>query len=158
MRKIDIADVASLPPTPGSYLLLLEIDDPIIVHVGRLGPLIFSPGTWLYAGSAWGHGGVRARVARHFRLEKKRHWHIDALSLVQPPVAAYVELQSELQSELQVNLTIRLECLWIQRLLTLPEMRSPHPGFGSSDCIQGCVAHLVCTSDVTLDWARVLQE
>ena len=150
MRKFDAATVVSLPPTPGSYLLVFEIDEPITVQAGRLGPLTLAPGTWLYAGSAWGHGGVRARVARHFRGEKKRHWHIDALTLVQPPVAAYVELQPDRAT--------RLECLWIQRILTLPEMRSPHPNFGSSDCKQRCVAHLVYTNDATLDWASILQE
>ena len=154
MRKTSTAEIDGLPTTAGSYLLVFEIDRQITAHAGRLGPLTFEPGTWLYAGSAWGPGGVRARIARHFRSDKKPHWHIDALTLVQPPVAAYVELQPEFQ----VDRTIRLECLWIQRLLTLPEMRSPHPGFGSSDCTQGCAAHLVYTSDVTLDWASILQE
>jgi len=150
MRKISTAEIDELPTTEGSYLLVFEIDRQSTVHAGRLGPLTFAPGIWLYAGSAWGPGGVRARVARHFRAEKKRHWHIDALSLVQPPAAAYVELQPDRAT--------RLECLWIQQFLKCPEMQAPHPGFGSSDCTQGCPAHLVYTSDVTLDWASILQE
>ncbi len=36
-------------------------------------------GYYIYVGSAFGPGGVNARVSRHFRNTKKLHWHIDYL-------------------------------------------------------------------------------
>jgi len=37
------------------------------------------PGYYIYIGSAFGPGGVRARMLRHLRADKPKHWHIDYL-------------------------------------------------------------------------------
>ena len=41
----------------------------------------------------------------------------------------------------------RLECTWVKRLLALNGASAPAPGFGSSDCRNGCPAHLVRLPD-----------
>ena len=41
----------------------------------------------------------------------------------------------------------RLECTWVKRLLALLGASAPAPGFGSSDCRNGCPAHLVRLPD-----------
>lgn len=63
----------------GTYLLVLRSHGEATVQVGRWGPLAVRPGVYLYVGSAFGPGGVRARVGRHLRMRKKPHWHLDYL-------------------------------------------------------------------------------
>jgi hypothetical protein len=62
------------PSVGGAYVLAIGIDAPVDVsffgHRARLGP-----GTYVYAGSAFGPGGIRARLRRHFRRDKKLHWY-----------------------------------------------------------------------------------
>jgi Uri superfamily endonuclease len=38
------------------------------------------PGRYIYAGSAYGPGGLKARVSRHMRRAKRSQWHIDQLT------------------------------------------------------------------------------
>ena len=63
----------------------------------------------------------RARLARHLRLEKKNHWHVDHLRAVARLRGAAGFLESG-------------ECRLIQRLLELPGEGVPGPGFGATDC------------------------
>ncbi len=43
--------------------------------------MLLEPGVYVYVGSAWGPGGLRARIYRHLGLvgRKRLHWHIDRL-------------------------------------------------------------------------------
>ena len=41
---------------------------------------MLAPGCYVYAGSARGPGGIRARVRRHLRPDKTPHWHIDQVT------------------------------------------------------------------------------
>ncbi len=149
MHSVTAANVAMLPATPGSYLLLFHIKRPLVAEVGRLGVLTLVPGSWIYAGSAWGSGGLRARLTRHFRSCKRPHWHIDALSRQLSPVAALAEFQSG-----QALRLMRLECVWTQALLAHPLFSAPLSGFGSSDCRSGCPAHLIHSCEF-LDLAEI---
>lgn len=129
-RSVNPVRAADLPAAPGSYLLLLDLDTTARLTVGRLGTFEFPAGRYAYAGSARGPGGLRARVARHIRAEKRLHWHIDYLAARAPIVAVwYVESGK------------RLECLWAARLSDLPGASLPVDGFGSSDC--RCQSHLI---------------
>ncbi len=119
----------SLPAQRGTYALLLRVGAPLEVQVGRLGRFSLAVGHYLYVGSAHGAGGLRARVGRHLRAEKKPHWHIDALTARVPVVAVAWRVSPE-----------RLECLWAARVAALEGVRAPVLGFGASDC--GCQAHL----------------
>jgi len=65
----------------GTYALLLRISGVVTerVAIGRRYQLSLTPGWKVYVGSAFGPGGVAARLAHHRRLAERPHWHIDAL-------------------------------------------------------------------------------
>src|SRR5690349_8091196 len=67
----------ALPPDPGVYQLYLDLANATVLEIGRLGRLAFPAGLYVYTGSAL--GGLRPRLARHLRREKRHHWHIDHL-------------------------------------------------------------------------------
>ncbi len=79
----------------------------------------------LLCGSARGPGGLRARLSRHFRKEKRLHWHVDQLTAVAAIKGVWIAEGGD-------------ECALNAALGALP---TPLPGFGSSDCPR-CVAHL----------------
>lgn len=97
--------------------------------VARLGRPSLRPGAYVYCGSANGPGGLRARLARHLRADKRRHWHIDHLL-----AAARVD-------DL-VALPGGNECDLVARFAAVVGNNFPVPGFGSSDC-RRCRAHLL---------------
>jgi Uri superfamily endonuclease len=102
----------------------------------RLGKVTLTAGQYAYVGSAHGPGGLRARVGRHLRVQKPRHWHIDYLTAEVPVQHVFALASAE-----------RLECTWVARLLGLNGADVPAPGFGSSDCRRGCPAHLLRLPD-----------
>jgi Uri superfamily endonuclease len=114
----------------GTYALVLHLEDREEITVGRLGTFAFPAGYYLYVGSALGPGGLEARLARHRRLDKKLHWHIDYLL----EHAQLVEVWSAASTD-------KLECLWAQAARQLSGSETPVPGFGSSDC--HCPSHLI---------------
>ena len=117
------------PTQRGTYALLLRAGAPLSVQVGRLGHFTLAAGLYVYVGSAHGAGGLRARVGRHLRAEKKAHWHIDALTARLPVIAVAWSVAPE-----------RLECVWAARVAALADVGVPIPRFGASDC--RCAAHL----------------
>ncbi len=68
-----------LPPFPGVYVLVLNIRCNTIVSTRGSKSFRIDKGYYLYIGSARGRGGIRARVTRHLRKDKKLFWHIDYL-------------------------------------------------------------------------------
>ena len=123
------ANCPDLAPEPGTYVLVVALDRPATISVGRLGSFEFTPGCYLYVGSARGPGGLRARVSRHLRAGKTPHWHVDALAARAPIVEVWGYPSTD-----------RLECRWARALMALDGVRVPVPRFGSSDC--ACHAHL----------------
>jgi Uri superfamily endonuclease len=117
---------------PGTYALVLRSPSKATVRVGRLGCIALDPGYYVYVGSAFGPGGVRARVSRHFREQKPRHWHLDYLRDCTRPVGAWYSHDSR-----------RLEHAWAQSLAALPGL-SAIANFGCSDC--SCQSHLFYTT------------
>lgn len=113
----------------GTYALLIHLERDARITVGQLGTLSFAHGWYAYAGSALGPGGLRARLARHRRSEKRLHWHID-----------YVLSRARLVASWEATHAERLECAWHAALLRLPGAVLPVVGFGASDC--PCAAHL----------------
>ena len=112
---------------PGTYVLVLILDHSARIGIGSLGPKDFAAGHYLYVGSA--QGGLRSRVGRHLRAEKRLHWHIDYLLRQARVIAVWYVLG-----------TARLECCWAQMLSHAPGLTpTPHP-FGASDC--ACETHL----------------
>ncbi len=60
------------PPSrePGAYLLLIDLAAPLALAIPRLGVATLAPGRYVYGGSAYGPGGLRARIGRHLRADK----------------------------------------------------------------------------------------
>ena len=114
----------------GTYALLLRATDATHVDVGALGELEVVPGGYVYVGSAFGPGGVKARVGRHARCDGARHWHVDYLRATTDLLAAWVTYDDA-----------RRECDWAHALRQMDGASVPMPGFGASDC--DCTAHLV---------------
>jgi len=121
------SDPANLTTQPGAYALLLPVRRRLTLDLPALGNPSLPAGLYVYAGSARGPGGIRARVARHLRGDKALHWHIDRITAhVRPSdVAAFPGGD---------------ECGIVSQLLA--DATVPIPGFGSSDC-RGCAAHLL---------------
>jgi len=124
------------PAEPGTYALLIDVTAPLELTVGMLGLIRLSPGRYAYVGSAHGPGGLRGRLSRHVRRERRQHWHIDYLTEIAP--VSYVYFRANAR---------RLECRWAQRLLGLSGATAPALNFGSSDCRQRCLAHLIRMPD-----------
>lgn len=115
----------------GSYILVLEVERPLLqLQVGKFGCFDLAAGWYLYVGSAFGSGGLRARLAHHARCEKPRmHWHVDYLRREAVLREAWVAAGPE-----------RLECVWCRTLAAHPALTIPIPRFGARDT--GCAAHL----------------
>jgi len=107
---------------PGSYLLVLESVDHQQIEVGCLGSLQLRPGFYLYVGSAFGPGGVRARVSHHARVAERCRWHIDYLR----KVCRLNEIWCSYDS-------IRREREWVGILEATSRLTIPMTGFGASD-------------------------
>ena len=119
---------------PGAYLLLIELAAPLALALPRLGAatlprMTLPPGRYAYGGSAYGPGGLRARIGRHLRADKIPHWHVDRLTAAGRVVGMRAVPGGR-------------ECDLVRGLLELPGASVPVPGFGSSDC-RTCPAHLV---------------
>jgi len=120
---------ASLEARPGTYALLLSSATDARIRVGQLGKMRLQSGFYLYVGSAFGTGGIRARVNHHLHASPRPHWHID-----------YLRAQATIEEVWVRNGRRRLEHLWARFFSSMPGVSVPMPGFGSSDC--GCEAHL----------------
>jgi Uri superfamily endonuclease len=122
------------PRLGGTYVLLIEVTVPREIVAGHLGRHTLTPGIYAYVGSAYGPGGLQARLARHLRPEKKLHWHIDYLLTANAASVVAVYARAD---------ATRRECAWVRRLLALPGAVAPIPRFGAGDCREGCPAHLL---------------
>lgn len=72
-------DLSMLPAVPGTYVLVLRSAVARTVAIGRLGTLPLRPDWYLYVGSAFGPGGLLARVQHHSRRPTGISTHLDAL-------------------------------------------------------------------------------
>ena len=144
------ANLREFSSEPGSYALLLNLDQPHRFEIGSLGTVQLQTGLYIYLGSAWGPGGLRSRVLRHLRGRGALRWHIDYLRRVAQVLGVYT------LPGLAKTPKIRLECLWSQALAIHPGAFLPVSGFGASDCRAGCLAHLVGFKDVPAHLPEVL--
>ena len=71
---------SQIPAQLGAYLLLIELTKVTDVKLSNKRRASLVPGRYLYAGSAYGPGGLRARIARHMRRAKVQRWHVDQLT------------------------------------------------------------------------------
>lgn len=120
---------SAVPAEPGAYLLLIELAAPLALDIPSLGPATLPAGRYAYGGSAYGPGGLKARIGRHLRRDKVQRWHIDRLTAAGRAIGVRAVPGGR-------------ECDLVRGLLDLPGASVPVPGFGSSDC-RSCPAHLV---------------
>lgn len=118
-----------LDPAPGTYALLLELHQPTELRVGRLGRMRFDSPFYLYFGSAFGPGGLGARLKHHLQPTGRAHWHID-----------YLRQAAGVLGVWHTRDTAALECSWANAASAL-RGASLVPRFGSSDC--RCHSHLL---------------
>jgi Uri superfamily endonuclease len=133
MEKLD-TKLKGIGPSPGTYVLVVQLDQLKKIKVGRLGTITFMSGTYLYAGSALGPGGLSGRIHRHLRpqSQKQFHWHIDALTS-----------QSSITDIWYSASPQRQECVWGEILSMVGDRIAQ--GFGASDC--RCAGHLIWLQD-----------
>ncbi len=114
---------------PGAYVLLIELGAPLALEVASLPRAVLPAGRYAYCGSAYGPGGLKARIGRHLRADKVLRWHVDRLTAA----GRIVDVRAVPDGR---------ECDLLDRLLEAPGASVPVPGFGSSDC-RRCPAHLL---------------
>ncbi len=66
-----------LPEEKGTYVLIASVPQMKRIEIGRLGLFDIVPGYYAYVGSAFGSGGLRARLGHHLEPAAEPHWHID---------------------------------------------------------------------------------
>lgn len=113
----------------GTYILSIRLRKQQEISVGKLGAFPFNQGYYLYIGSAFGPGGLNARIKRHLQCTKKHHWHIDCLASEETIIDVWFSGDRD-----------KHECRWVNLLEGVPALQNPIPGFGSSDC--SCPSHL----------------
>jgi sugar fermentation stimulation protein A len=114
----------------GTYLLIVELAQPIDVIVTSGKTFVLEPGYYGYIGSAL--NGLQKRIDRHLSRNKKLHWHIDYLLQI-----------ATIESVIYVASNKRIECLIAQELIKKHQYVS---GFGCSDC--RCKSHLFYSDDI----------
>ena len=124
----------------GSYVLLIKLSEEQTITVGSLKALHFPRGYYAYIGSAM--GGLKARISRHLKSNKKRHWHIDYL-LEKAPITGVILGETP----------DRTECTIAK---ALSRQFNSVPGFGCSDC--RCRSHLFfAAGEIKTDVMAVLE-
>jgi len=117
-----------LPSVPGTYVLRMRCVSARAIRIGQLGTLRLRPGYYVYVGSAFGSGGLRARIRHHRRKSRRPHWHVD-----------YLRLHVWLEGVVYIR-GARREHEWAQAIAAMPGTSLVLRGFGSSDC--DCATHL----------------
>ena len=75
-----------LPEDHGTYVLIARVLQTKRLGIGSLGKFDITPGFYAYVGSAFGSGGLRARLGHHLESLAEPHWHIDYLLEVATPI------------------------------------------------------------------------
>lgn len=126
--KIDQGAIDEIGQLRGAYVLLLHLAVPVRFARRTIAGASLS-GWHVYAGSARGSGGVRARLRHHFRRGKRIRWHVDELTNAAAHMAALAIPDGS-------------ECDIADRLARSDLFEPALRGFGSSDC-RRCAAHLL---------------
>ena len=125
---IDSGTLSTAPKEAGAYAVMLHLAIPVCFESSRLAQTL-NAGWYVYAGSAYGPGGIRARLGRHLKKNKKLHWHVDQLTSVANGMRAIAVPNGS-------------ECEIVARLARSRAFRLVADGFGSSDC-RTCQSHLL---------------
>jgi Uri superfamily endonuclease len=118
----------------------MKLEEPQLLSVGKHSPRLFEKGHYFYVGKA--QNGLKGRISRHLRTNKKRHWHID-----------YFQEKAPI-SEVWIKAGFFDECRTARKIQSLLRDASvPFKQFGSSDC--RCPGHLLYSGRETPDLSRL---
>ncbi len=120
---------SEIPGVSGAYTFVLYLQSPLPLSIKKFSGAVLDSGLYLYSGSAYGPGGIKARLSRHLRRKKKVHWHIDHVTSKSNILAAAALPEGR-------------ECHTIGKVLKDRQAGIPIPGFGSSDC-GTCSSHFL---------------
>ena len=120
-----------LPEAKGTYVLVASVAQMKRLEIGLLGAYDVVPGFYAYVGSAFGAGGLCARIGHHLESTAAPHWHIDYLLGIAEPVEVWYTTAKQ-----------KLEHHWAELLEQAPQFRVPIPRFGSSDYHRSRSSHL----------------
>jgi Uri superfamily endonuclease len=127
MKSLGEKDVSLKEQDKGTYILLTKLAKPQKIKPGKLPEAYYKKGFYLYVGRA--RTGLRARIKRHIRRQKKLFWHIDYL------------LQKAKIVEIWIRQDYFAECHTADKIRDFkPTAAKAIQGFGSSDC--RCLSHL----------------
>ena len=115
---------------PGTYALVFSSLQKGRIAVGKIGTLHLQPGFYVYVGSAFGPGGLKARIAHHCRKPTRPHWHIDYLASALKLTEIWYTCDP-----------VHREHQWAGTILKIRGASVPLADFGSSDC--RCRSHLI---------------
>jgi Uri superfamily endonuclease len=99
--------------------------------IGSMGEFDIIPGFYAYVGSAFGSGGLRARIGHRLESTAEPHRHIDYLLQVATPVEVWLTTAGR-----------KLQHRWAELLENAPGFRVPILRFGSSDYHRSRSSHL----------------
>jgi len=120
-----------LPEDKGAYILIVQVPQMRRLEIGSLGEFDIVPGFYAYVGSAFGSGGLRARLGHHLESTAEPRWHIDYLLQVATPIEVWYTTADR-----------KLEHHWAELMENAPGFRVTIPRFGSSDYHRSRVSHL----------------
>lgn len=115
---------------PGTYALVYRCPAPATLAAGALGTISLFAGYWVYVGSAFGPGGVRARIGHHLGPSPRPHWHLDYAKCAMTALEIWFTTDP-----------VKREHDWAAMLQSYHRAVCPIPGFGASDC--ACTSHLI---------------
>ncbi|SNR70148.1 GIY-YIG nuclease family protein [Desulfurobacterium atlanticum] len=121
----------SFPPKKGTYIIVFNYGKSRMIKV-KSGKFFIEKGRYCYIGSAFGSGGIFSRIQRHLKKRKKKHWHLDFLS-----VSPFFKAVS-----VYCFFNLKIECEIAEKFL---KVFYPVAGFGASDC--SCISHLFFMED-----------
>ena len=118
-----------IPNLPGTYALILPSNDSFSLQIGKKGKISVQAGYYVYIGSAFGPGGLRARLGHHLGVASHPRWHIDYLRARLKLSAIWLTTDGE-----------HREHQWARCLEAFHNVSIPLARFGASDC--KCLSHL----------------
>ncbi|MGA1871592.1 MAG: GIY-YIG nuclease family protein [bacterium] len=113
----------------GTYILLLKVPNEKTLTIGKIGTYLIPKGYYAYVGSAFGSGGLNARINHHLKTVSRAHWHIDYLRKISIPIEIWYTTKDQ-----------KLEHYWASIMYNVHAFMPFIQGFGASDC--RCKTHL----------------
>ena len=132
-----------LPADKGTYILIARVSQMKRLTIGSLGEFDIIPGFYAYVGSAFGFGGLRARIGHHLESTAEPHWHIDYL-LEHP--------ETEITHVVIIGNPEKMEHKLAGFLADLNETSQLAPRLGAQDTRNS--SHLLRVTD----WQKILEQ